>query len=147
MVYDVIVNVFHFLRYELLPFWLRRGLFFIVVVLLCGGSQSLTLSLSLCLRVRDDLFRVELDNVVGEEMFYSKVRTETHTHTCLYTYFVLEMNSHSLLKFLLLQKRAWESNKNDIRICRMKGKHEVSGYSHTHLLKCVYLYKHTHTHM
>ncbi|KAG5847800.1 hypothetical protein ANANG_G00130050 [Anguilla anguilla] len=42
---------------------------------------------------RDDLFRVELDNVVGDEMFYSK-------------------------------KRAWESNKNDIRICRMKGKQE-----------------------
>ncbi|KAI1883185.1 hypothetical protein AGOR_G00242610 [Albula goreensis] len=42
---------------------------------------------------RDDLFRVELDNVVGDEMFYSK-------------------------------KRTWESNKNDIRICRMKGKHE-----------------------
>ncbi|TWW57833.1 hypothetical protein D4764_07G0005520 [Takifugu flavidus] len=43
---------------------------------------------------RDDLFRVELDNVAGDEMFYSK-------------------------------KRTWESNKNDIRICRMKGKHEV----------------------
>lgn len=26
---------------------------------------------------------------------------------------------------LFLQKRTWESNKNDIRICRMKGKHEV----------------------
>lgn len=25
----------------------------------------------------------------------------------------------------LLQKRTWESNKNDIRVCRMKGKHEV----------------------
>lgn len=23
------------------------------------------------------------------------------------------------------QKRTWESNKNDIRVCRMKGKHEV----------------------
>uniref|UniRef100_A0A673IWD6 Semaphorin-6B-like n=1 Tax=Sinocyclocheilus rhinocerous TaxID=307959 RepID=A0A673IWD6_9TELE len=32
--------------------------------------------------------------------------------------------SPSLLKFPLLQKRTWESNKNDIRICRMKGKHE-----------------------
>ncbi|KAJ8271110.1 hypothetical protein GJAV_G00122870 [Gymnothorax javanicus] len=42
---------------------------------------------------RDDLFRVELDNVAGDEMFFSK-------------------------------KRAWESNKNDIRICRMKGKQE-----------------------
>ncbi|KAI4829031.1 hypothetical protein KUCAC02_023095 [Chaenocephalus aceratus] len=41
----------------------------------------------------DDLFRVELDIVAGDEMFYSK-------------------------------KRTWESNKNDIRICRMKGKHE-----------------------
>uniref|UniRef100_A0A3Q2DS44 Sema domain, transmembrane domain (TM), and cytoplasmic domain, (semaphorin) 6Bb n=1 Tax=Cyprinodon variegatus TaxID=28743 RepID=A0A3Q2DS44_CYPVA len=41
----------------------------------------------------DDLFRVELDNSAGDEMFYSK-------------------------------KRTWESNKNDIRICRMKGKHE-----------------------
>ncbi|PWA20877.1 hypothetical protein CCH79_00007254 [Gambusia affinis] len=43
--------------------------------------------------VRDDLFRVEMDNSAGDEMFYSK-------------------------------KRTWESNKNDIRICRMKGKHE-----------------------
>ncbi|KAJ7993010.1 hypothetical protein DPEC_G00268010 [Dallia pectoralis] len=42
---------------------------------------------------RDDLYRVELDNVAGDEMFYSK-------------------------------KRTWESNKNDIRTCRMKGKHE-----------------------
>ncbi|KAJ8274164.1 hypothetical protein COCON_G00087890 [Conger conger] len=42
---------------------------------------------------RDDLFRLELDNVVGDEMFYSK-------------------------------KRSWESNRNDIRICRMKGKQE-----------------------
>uniref|UniRef100_A0A3P8UPE6 Semaphorin 6B n=1 Tax=Cynoglossus semilaevis TaxID=244447 RepID=A0A3P8UPE6_CYNSE len=41
----------------------------------------------------DDLYRVELDIVVGDEMFYSK-------------------------------KRIWESNKNDIRICKMKGKHE-----------------------
>ncbi|KAJ3595474.1 hypothetical protein NHX12_004777, partial [Muraenolepis orangiensis] len=36
---------------------------------------------------------VELDNMAGDEMFYSK-------------------------------KRTWESNKNDIRVCRMKGKHE-----------------------
>ncbi|XP_048108019.1 sema domain, transmembrane domain (TM), and cytoplasmic domain, (semaphorin) 6Ba isoform X1 [Alosa alosa] len=42
---------------------------------------------------RDDLYRVELDNIAGDEMFYSK-------------------------------KRTWESNRNDIRICRMKGKHE-----------------------
>uniref|UniRef100_A0AAQ6ABY4 Sema domain-containing protein n=1 Tax=Amphiprion ocellaris TaxID=80972 RepID=A0AAQ6ABY4_AMPOC len=42
---------------------------------------------------RDDLYRVELDNMAGDEMFYSK-------------------------------KRTWESNKNDIRVCRMKGKHE-----------------------
>uniref|UniRef100_A0A3P8W4F9 Sema domain, transmembrane domain (TM), and cytoplasmic domain, (semaphorin) 6Ba n=1 Tax=Cynoglossus semilaevis TaxID=244447 RepID=A0A3P8W4F9_CYNSE len=41
----------------------------------------------------DDLYRVELDNMAGDEMFYSK-------------------------------KRTWESNKNDIRVCRMKGKHE-----------------------
>ncbi|TNN69190.1 Semaphorin-6B [Liparis tanakae] len=47
------------------------------------------------LMLRDDLFRVELDIVGGDEMFYSK-------------------------------KRTWESNKNDIRICRMKGKHESS---------------------
>lgn len=26
---------------------------------------------------RDDLYRVELDNMAGEEMFYSKVRTDT----------------------------------------------------------------------
>ncbi len=61
--------------------------------------------------------------MVGEEMFYSKVRTDN-------THLMLEMNSPSLLKFPLLQKRTWESNKNDIRICRMKGKHEVSGYCH-----------------
>uniref|UniRef100_A0A8D2ZQE3 Semaphorin 4e n=1 Tax=Scophthalmus maximus TaxID=52904 RepID=A0A8D2ZQE3_SCOMX len=42
----------------------------------------------------DDLYRVELDNMAGDEMFYSK-------------------------------KRTWESNKNDIRVCRMKGKHEA----------------------
>ncbi|MEQ2291909.1 hypothetical protein AMECASPLE_017693, partial [Ameca splendens] len=48
---------------------------------------------TLYIGARDDLFRVELDNSAGDEMFYSK-------------------------------KRTWESNKNDIRICRMKGKHE-----------------------
>lgn len=26
---------------------------------------------------RDDLYRVELDNMAGDEMFYSKVRTDT----------------------------------------------------------------------
>uniref|UniRef100_A0A3B4Z5X1 Semaphorin-6B-like n=1 Tax=Stegastes partitus TaxID=144197 RepID=A0A3B4Z5X1_9TELE len=46
-----------------------------------------------CAFCRDDLYRVELDNMAGDEMFYSK-------------------------------KRTWESNKNDIRVCRMKGKHE-----------------------
>lgn len=37
------------------------------------------------------------------------------------------MHCESCLNILcfLLQKRTWESNKNDIRICRMKGKHEV----------------------
>lgn len=54
------------------------------IVLLCCVSDMwwFTVSrlfLSHCACVRDDLFRVELDNVVGEEMFYSKVRTETHT--------------------------------------------------------------------
>ncbi|XP_028833156.1 sema domain, transmembrane domain (TM), and cytoplasmic domain, (semaphorin) 6Ba isoform X2 [Denticeps clupeoides] len=48
---------------------------------------------TLYIGARDDLYRVELDNVAGDEMFYSK-------------------------------KRTWESNRNDIRICRMKGKHE-----------------------
>ncbi|XP_030629981.1 sema domain, transmembrane domain (TM), and cytoplasmic domain, (semaphorin) 6Ba [Chanos chanos] len=48
---------------------------------------------TLYIGARDDLYRVELDHVSGDEMFYSK-------------------------------KRTWESNKNDIRICRMKGKHE-----------------------
>ncbi|CAL8312177.1 unnamed protein product [Gadus morhua 'NCC'] len=48
---------------------------------------------TLYIGARDDLYRVELDNMVGDEMFYSK-------------------------------KRTWESNKNDIRVCRMKGKHE-----------------------
>ncbi|TRY81643.1 hypothetical protein DNTS_025970, partial [Danionella cerebrum] len=50
---------------------------------------------TLYIGARDDLYRVELDHVSGDEMFYSK-------------------------------KRTWESNKNDIRICRMKGKHELS---------------------
>uniref|UniRef100_A0A7N6BFX6 Sema domain-containing protein n=1 Tax=Anabas testudineus TaxID=64144 RepID=A0A7N6BFX6_ANATE len=48
---------------------------------------------TLYIGARDDLYRVELDNMAGDEMFYSK-------------------------------KRTWESNKNDIRVCRMKGKHE-----------------------
>ncbi|XP_071217272.1 semaphorin-6B-like [Salvelinus alpinus] len=48
---------------------------------------------TLYIGARDDLYRVELDNMSGDEMFYSK-------------------------------KRTWESNKNDIRVCRMKGKHE-----------------------
>ncbi|XP_061550379.1 semaphorin-6B-like [Phycodurus eques] len=50
---------------------------------------------TLYIGARDDLYRVELDNLAGDEMFYSK-------------------------------KRTWESNKNDIRVCRMKGKHEGS---------------------
>ncbi|KTG36363.1 hypothetical protein cypCar_00004722 [Cyprinus carpio] len=61
-------------------------------------QRILQVNRTLYIGARDDLFRVELDNVVGEEMFYNK--------------------------FPLLQKRTWESNKNDIRICRMKGKHE-----------------------
>ncbi|XP_030206025.1 semaphorin-6B [Gadus morhua] len=56
-------------------------------------QRVLQVNRTLYIGARDDLFRVELDNVAGEEMFYSK-------------------------------KRTWESNKNDIRICRMKGKHE-----------------------
>ncbi|MBN3298664.1 SEM6B protein, partial [Amia calva] len=56
-------------------------------------QRILQVNRTLYIGARDDLFRVELDGVVGEEMFYSK-------------------------------KRTWESNKNDIRICRMKGKHE-----------------------
>ncbi|KAJ8378696.1 hypothetical protein AAFF_G00237450 [Aldrovandia affinis] len=56
-------------------------------------QSLLLLNRTLYIGSRDDLFRVELDNVVGDEMFYSK-------------------------------KRTWESNKNDIRICRMKGKRE-----------------------
>ncbi|KAK6309077.1 hypothetical protein J4Q44_G00205400 [Coregonus suidteri] len=56
-------------------------------------QRVLKVNRTLYIGARDDLFRVELDNVAGEEMFYSK-------------------------------KRTWESNKNDIRTCRMKGKHE-----------------------
>ncbi|XP_072537392.1 semaphorin-6B [Salminus brasiliensis] len=56
-------------------------------------QRILQVNRTLYIGARDDLFRVELDNVVGDEMFYSK-------------------------------KRTWESNRNDIRICRMKGKHE-----------------------
>ncbi|KAI1891644.1 hypothetical protein AGOR_G00145900 [Albula goreensis] len=56
-------------------------------------QRILQVNRTLYIGARDDLFRVELENVVGDEMFFSK-------------------------------KRTWESNKNDIRICRMKGKHE-----------------------
>ncbi|XP_036410143.1 semaphorin-6B-like [Megalops cyprinoides] len=56
-------------------------------------QSILKVNRTLYIGARDDLYRVELDNVAGDEMFYSK-------------------------------KRTWESNKNDIRICRMKGKHE-----------------------
>ncbi|KAG5851282.1 hypothetical protein ANANG_G00091430 [Anguilla anguilla] len=56
-------------------------------------QRILKVNRTLYIGARDDLYRVELDNVAGEEMFYSK-------------------------------KRTWESNKNDIRICRMKGKRE-----------------------
>lgn len=77
-------------------------------------------SVSFC---RDDLYRVELDNMAGDEMFYSKVRispsAKKHKRS----------NTNTVKIFLtasfLLQKRTWESNKNDIRVCRMKGKHEV----------------------
>ncbi|MBN3325120.1 SEM6A protein, partial [Atractosteus spatula] len=56
-------------------------------------QRILQVNRTLYIGARDDLFRVELDGVAGEEMFYSK-------------------------------KRTWEPNKNDIRVCRMKGKHE-----------------------
>ncbi|CAB1455031.1 unnamed protein product, partial [Pleuronectes platessa] len=56
-------------------------------------QRILQVNRTLYIGARDDLFRVELDIVAGDEMFYNK-------------------------------KRTWESNKNDIRICRMKGKHE-----------------------
>ncbi|XP_053715533.1 semaphorin-6B [Synchiropus splendidus] len=55
-------------------------------------QRVLQVNRTLYIGARDDLYRVELDIVAGDEMFYSK-------------------------------KRTWESNKNDIRICRMKGKH------------------------
>ncbi|KAL1022950.1 hypothetical protein UPYG_G00034620 [Umbra pygmaea] len=56
-------------------------------------QRVLKVNRTLYIGARDDLFRVELDSVAGDEMFYSK-------------------------------KRTWESNRNDIRTCRMKGKHE-----------------------
>ncbi|XP_006639960.2 semaphorin-6B [Lepisosteus oculatus] len=56
-------------------------------------QRILQVNRTLYIGARDDLFRVDLDGVAGEEMFYSK-------------------------------KRTWEPNKNDIRVCRMKGKHE-----------------------
>ena len=48
---------------------------------------SLYLSLSLCLFVyfRDDLYRVELDNIAGDEMFYSKVSRTLFLHHCSLT--------------------------------------------------------------
>lgn len=71
---------------------------------------------------RDDLYRVELDNMAGDEMFYSKVRLILPEKTNAYAHKNIKVLCH--LSFLL-QKRTWESNKNDIRVCRMKGKHEV----------------------
>lgn len=85
-----------------------------------------------CVLCRDDLYRVELDNMAGDEMFYSKVRlillhppnTKPKMHSKLITH-TRSYQIHPDCGSFLRQKRTWESNKNDIRVCRMKGKHEV----------------------
>ncbi|XP_041086114.1 semaphorin-6B-like [Polyodon spathula] len=56
-------------------------------------QRILQVNRTLYIGARDDLYRVDLDVLVGEEMFYSR-------------------------------KHTWKSNQNDIRVCRMKGKHE-----------------------
>ncbi|XP_062854905.1 semaphorin-6B [Trichomycterus rosablanca] len=66
-------------------------------------QRVLQVNRTLYIGTRDDLFRVELDSVVGDEMFYSK-------------------------------KRTWESNKNDIKICRMKGKREDECHNYIKVL-------------
>lgn len=109
-------------------------------------TATLTASPSLALS-RDDLFRVELDSVAGDEMFYSKVSAIRASSIAFITFiwiYCLLLNSKFpfysteeykcgaylnmfffFFHFSYGQKRTWESNKNDIRICRMKGKHEV----------------------
>ncbi len=65
--------------------------------------HNLSLCLSPCAYVSEMTFSEwSWTNVVGEEMFYSKVRTEKHTHT--HTHFMLEMNSPSLLKFSVTEE-------------------------------------------
>ncbi|XP_062337815.1 sema domain, transmembrane domain (TM), and cytoplasmic domain, (semaphorin) 6Ba [Osmerus eperlanus] len=54
----------------------------------------LQINRTLYIGARDDLYRVELDNNMSGEEMFYS------------------------------KKRTWESNKNDIRVCRMKGKHE-----------------------
>lgn len=108
-------------------------------------TATLTASPSLALS-RDDLFRVELDSVAGDEMFYSKVSAIAVSLiafitfmwiyclllNCKFTFYSTEeykcgayLNMFFFYYISHGQKRTWESNKNDIRICRMKGKHEV----------------------
>jgi len=80
---------------------------------------------------RDDLYRVELDNMAGDEMFYSKVwltlvaNLYTSANKWKYSSARAPAAVWALSVVYTLQKRTWESNKNDIRVCRMKGKHEV----------------------
>lgn len=61
------------------------------------------------------------------------VCTHTHTHTPKHVIDSVCMNAQqTYCDCVSSQKRTWESNKNDIRVCRMKGKHEVkSSYTTT----------------
>ena len=70
--------------------------------------------------------------MAGDEMFYSKVRLVLlHTHKTKDALKTNKTHTHLYQIYpdcgsFLRQKRTWESNKNDIRVCRMKGKHEVT---------------------
>lgn len=67
--------------------------------------------------------------MAGDEMFYSKVGLIfLHTHETKHALTTDNVHIHTEqtdCASFLWQKRTWESNKNDIRVCRMKGKHEV----------------------
>ncbi|XP_058870087.1 semaphorin-6B isoform X2 [Acipenser ruthenus] len=79
-------------------------------------QRILQVNRTLYIGARDDLYRVDLDVLVGEEMFYSR-------------------------------KHTWKSNQNDIRVCRMKGKHETDslellGDTISGMARCPYDPKH-----
>ncbi|CAG01436.1 unnamed protein product [Tetraodon nigroviridis] len=60
--------------------------------------QPATDSTSVFILSRDDLFRVELDNVAGDEMFYSKVSTNLDGHDSIYGFAVEVLFRNGRLK-------------------------------------------------